>query len=52
MQALLDEREDEEFESFDDIKERVPSLPDPEKALRKRIMNELKGETKNRLFVS
>ncbi|MFB6241850.1 MAG: DUF655 domain-containing protein [Candidatus Nanosalina sp.] len=52
MQALLDEREKEEFESFDDIKDRVPSLPDPEKAVRKRIMNELKGETKNRLFVS
>jgi putative nucleotide binding protein len=52
MQALLDERQSDEFESFDDIKERVPSLPDPEKAVRKRIMNELKGETKNRLFVS
>jgi len=52
MQALLDEREKEEFESFDDIKERVPSIPDPEKAINNRIMNELKGETKNKLFSS
>jgi len=52
MQALLDEREKEEFESFGDIKERVPSIPDPEKAINNRIMNELKGETKNRLFAS
>jgi putative nucleotide binding protein len=52
MQALLDEREEEEFESFEDIKERVPSLPDPEKTIRERIMNEIKGETKNRLFVN
>lgn len=51
MQALLDEREKEEFESFEDINERVPSIPDPQKAVNKRIMDELKGESKNRLFV-
>ncbi|WP_414838235.1 DUF655 domain-containing protein [Candidatus Nanosalina sp. VS9-1] len=51
MRALLDEREKNDFESFEDIKERVPSIPDPEKTIRDRVRNELKGETKNKLFV-
>jgi len=52
MQTLLDEREKEDFEDFDDIEERVPSIPNPLKAINERILNELKGETKNKLFVS
>ena len=52
MQALLDEREKDDFEDFDDIKERVPSIPDPEKAINDRILEELKGETKNKLFAN
>ena len=51
MQALLDEREKEEFESFEDIKDRVPSVPDPQETVNDRILEELKGETKNKLFV-
>jgi putative nucleotide binding protein len=51
MRSLLDERESSEFESFDDIEERVPSAPDPAETIEKRIMNELKGETKNRLLL-
>ncbi|MFB6209473.1 MAG: DUF655 domain-containing protein [Candidatus Nanohaloarchaea archaeon] len=50
MQKLLDARDEGEFESYGDIKERVSSLPDPEKLIRERIMNELRGETKRRLF--
>ena len=52
MQTILDEREKEDFESFEDIKERVPSIPAPDKAVTDRILDELKGETKNRLFVN
>lgn len=52
MQTLLDEREKEDFESFDDIEERVPSIPNPGKAVNDRILEELKGETKNKLFVN
>ncbi len=52
MQTILDEREKEDFEDFEDIKERVPSIPDPEKAINDRILEELKGETKNKLFVN
>lgn len=51
MQKLLDEREDDEFESLDDVKERVPSVPDPREAVIERITSELKGETKRNLFV-
>lgn len=52
MQKLIDTREEGEFESFSDIKERVPSMPEPAETVTKRIIQELKGETKRNLFVS
>ncbi|MFT4892830.1 MAG: putative nucleotide binding protein [Candidatus Nanohaloarchaea archaeon] len=52
MQRLLDEREKGDFNSFEDIKERVSSLPDPEKVVKDRIIEELKGEAKTNLFIS
>ena len=52
MNKLLEEREDGEFESFEDIRERVSSLPDPEKLVTNRIVEELKGEANKRLFTS
>lgn len=51
MQKLLDEREAEEFEDLDDVKERVPSMPDPRDAIIERITSELKDDTKRNLFV-
>lgn len=51
MQKLLDEREEQEFESFEDINDRVPSLPNAKETVRKRIVQELKGEDiRTRLF--
>jgi predicted nucleic acid-binding OB-fold protein len=51
MQKLLDEREKEEFESFKNINDRVPSMPDAKETVRKRIVQELKGEdVRTRLF--
>jgi len=52
MNKLIDEREKGDFESFEDIEERVSSLPDPEQLVIDRIIDELKGETKKRLFTS
>ncbi|MFB6145305.1 MAG: DUF655 domain-containing protein [Candidatus Nanohaloarchaea archaeon] len=52
MQKLLDEREQGDFKSFDDIRERVSSLPDPEKLIVDRIQQELKGDAKKKLFIS
>ncbi len=51
MWEIIEERRDKPFESFDDIKKRVKLMPDPEKAIIKRIMAELSGKEKHRLFV-
>lgn len=52
MQGIIDEREGDDFESLEDVNERVSAIPDPQETLRKRIIQELKGETKRKLFVS
>jgi putative nucleotide binding protein len=49
--AIIDERKAKPFESFDDIKKRVPLLPDPEKMIVKRVMEELEDRDKYRMFV-
>ena len=51
MWEIIDARRDKEFDSFDDIKKRVKLMPDPEKAIIKRIMAELSGKEKHHLFV-
>ncbi|PIN87239.1 DNA-binding protein [Candidatus Woesearchaeota archaeon CG10_big_fil_rev_8_21_14_0_10_44_13] len=51
MVEILEAREDKPFGSFDDLKSRVKLLPDPKKAIAKRIVMELEGEQKHRLFV-
>ena len=51
MWEILDSRKEKEFESFDDIKKRVKLMPDPEKAIIRRIMKELSGTEKHRVFV-
>jgi putative nucleotide binding protein len=50
MQEIIQIRKDKPFESFEDIKARVKLMPDPEKAIVKRIMNELMGIEKHRIF--
>lgn len=49
--ALIDERKGKPFESFEDLKKRVPLLPDPEKMIVKRIIEELSDKDKYRIFV-
>jgi len=51
MWEILDERKAQPFESFSDFKKRVKLLPDPEKAIIKRILNEIMTEQKHYLFV-
>jgi putative nucleotide binding protein len=51
MQELLKAREEKLFESFADIKKRVPSLPDPHKSVEKRILEELLERQRVNLFV-
>ena len=52
MQKLIDERETGDFKSLEDVKERVPSMPDPAETLQERIINEMKGDTKHKLLTS
>jgi len=50
--AILDAREEKPFESFEDIRKRVSNLPDPAKAVEKRIIEELTNIQRNNLFIS
>ena len=52
MQEILKTREEKEFESFEDMKKRIQNLPDPEKAIEKRIFQELTNLERYNLFVN
>jgi len=49
MWNILDEREKRLFESFEDLQRRI-NIPNPAKLITKRIIEELSGESKYRLF--
>jgi len=51
MKEVLEERKKQEFKSFEDIKNRIPSLPDPRGSILKRIIQELNGDERHRLFI-
>ena len=51
MWQILESREEKPFESFADLKNRVKLMPDPEKAVLKRILQELEGKEKHKVFV-
>lgn len=50
--AILDARNEKAFESFEDIKNRVSNIPDPKKAIEKRIIEELTEIQRVNLFIS
>jgi putative nucleotide binding protein len=50
MQEILKQRQEKPFESFKDIKSRIQNLPDPEKAIKKRILQELTSMERYNLF--
>jgi putative nucleotide binding protein len=50
MESVLAEREKNEFESFEDLKKRVPSMSDPVGIFALRILSELEGKEKYYLF--
>jgi putative nucleotide binding protein len=51
MQEILKQRQEKEFESFEDMKNRVQNLPDPQKATEKRILSELTNLERINLFI-
>lgn len=50
-QNILDERDKKPFESFNEIKTRVSGLPDPQKAIERRIFEELTEIQRQNLFI-
>lgn len=50
MNAIIEEREKSPFVSFQDLKNRVNLMPDPEKTIMRRIMLEMEGKEKHRVF--
>jgi len=50
-QEILKAREEKPFESFEDIKSRVKNIPDPKKAIEKRLLEELLERQRFNLFV-
>ena len=51
MKEIIDKRKEKEFASFDDIKKRITNLPDPGKAVEKRIFKELTEFERYNLFI-
>ena len=51
MWEILEVRKEKIFSSFEDIKNRIKLMPDPEQTIIKRIMEELSGKEKHRIFV-
>ena len=51
MWEVIEKRQEKPFENFDDLKNRVKLMPNPEKIVVKRIINEIKNVDKYRLFV-
>jgi putative nucleotide binding protein len=49
---ILEQRKNKPFESFEDLHKRVEMLSDPKKMVIKRIITELEGTDRHRLFVS
>jgi len=50
-EAILEERNKKPFESLEDLKKRVANLPDPKKAIEKRLVEEITGREKYYLFI-
>ena len=51
MWEVLEARKTKPFENFEDLKNRVKLLPDPVQAVVKRIISELEGKEKHKIFV-
>ena len=51
-QEILKQRKEKSFESLEEIKKRIQNLPDPEKAIEKRILQELTEFERYKLFVN
>ncbi len=51
MREILEKRKEKSFENFEEMRNRIQNLPDPEKAVEKRILKELTEFERYKLFV-
>jgi len=51
MWEIIEARDIKPFENFVDIRQRVKLIPDPEKIVIKRILKEMEGQEKHKIFV-
>jgi putative nucleotide binding protein len=49
---IIEEKKKKPFENFEDLQKRVTMMPDPKKIIIKRIIDELEGKDRHRLFVA
>jgi len=52
MQEIIKQRQEKAFDSFEDIKNRVQNIPDPKKAIEKRMLKELTNLERYNLFAN
>ena len=52
MKEILEKRNEKPFDSFEDLRRRVHNLPDPKKAVEKRILQELTNMERFNLFTN
>ena len=50
MWEIIEKRDEKKFESFKDLRDRVKLMPDPKKVIVKRILSEVSGNEKYKLF--
>lgn len=50
LETILDERRFESFESYEDIADRVSAINDPVDTIKQRVLKEVEGDEKRRLF--
>lgn len=50
-QEIIKAREEKAFESFEEIKKKLPNIPDPKKAIEKRLLEELTQMERHNLFI-
>lgn len=48
---IIKAREEKPFDSFEEIKKKLPNLPDPKKAVEKRLLEELTQMERHNLFI-
>lgn len=50
--SIISERKNKLFETFDEVRQRIPMVGDPKKMVIKRIMDEMQDKDRHRIFVS